>query len=408
MKSVFFSLLFFSVFSQAHNPEYLSAQQPILIDLSTLKTLDLPILAKDEALNLAYTVLTPEMQQQVSEYHHRIGRCAGFEAITDAQANPMTYFTESTKHLQSAFLKEQSYSSISFRIMKVTAKKDISRAIGELKAENLKKHVTWLSSFPDRYNKGANPNAHVTAMAEKLNTMLSSIQYPHTVEVVSHTSTPQKSIRVRLDGKSRPQEIVVLGGHLDSINGMFGGSKPAPGADDNASGSANLIETLRVFAAQKQPERTVEFYWYAGEESGLLGSAEIARAYKDAKKNVVAVMQLDMTLFPGSGEFVFGNITDYTSAWLRDYIVELNKLYVNAKIVEDKCGYGCSDHASWYRQGFPTVMPFEATTSTMNRNIHTDRDLIDSKSNFDHSLLFSKLALAYLMDLSNSTKKQPY
>jgi leucyl aminopeptidase len=151
----------------------------------------------------------------------------------------------------------------------------------------------------------------------------------------------------------------------------------------------------------------VEFFWYAGEESGLLGSAEIAQSYKAENKDVVAVLQLDMTLFPGAGEFVVGNVSDFTSAWLRQYLVALNDAYLQVQLIEDKCGYACSDHASWYRQGYPTLMPFESDTSRMNRKIHTDQDVISPQSSFRHSLVFAKIALAMVMDLGNSTERQP-
>ena len=148
------------------------------------------------------------------------------------------------------------------------------------------------------------------------------------------------------------------------------------------------------------PARTIEIYWYAGEEGGLLGSAEIAKDAKDKAKKVVGVLQLDMTLFAGSGEFTLGSMTDFTSQEMRDLLVQINRDYIGANIVEDKCGYGCSDHASWYRNGYPTLMPFEATVKGMNGNIHTARDTVSSTSNFRHSAMFTKIALAFLMSLS--------
>ncbi|MNT36928.1 Bacterial leucyl aminopeptidase precursor [compost metagenome] len=114
-----------------------------------------------------------------------------------------------------------------------------------------------------------------------------------------------------------------------------------------------------------------------------------------------------MTLFPGSGELVIGSMTDFTSAWLRDYVRAANDTYLHAKVVDDKCGYGCSDHASWYKNGYPAVMPFEATFKQSNQNIHTVKDVISPASNFKHSAVYSKLAVVMGMDLANSTARQP-
>jgi leucyl aminopeptidase len=239
--------------------------------------------------------------------------------------------------------------------------------------------------------------------------MLSASRVPYQIDFIDHRNTKQKSLRVRLPGHARAGEVVVLGGHFDSINqGWGGGSKLAPGADDNASGSSNLLETLRVLIQQPQAARTIDFYWYAGEESGLLGSAEIARAAKEQNAQIVAVLQLDMTLFPGSGEFVIGSMNDFTSAWLRDFLVSINDTYLKVRIVEDACGYGCSDHASWYRQGYPTLMPFEATMRQSNRQIHTANDIVSNASSFRHSLVFSKIALIFAMEIGNSSMSQPY
>jgi leucyl aminopeptidase len=262
-----------------------------------------------------------------------------------------------------------------------------------------------MSKFPSRYNRASDPNVHVRALVEQLKVLGFNSKYPLRVDMIDHTSTQQKTIRVHIEGTQRPNEIVVLGAHFDSIT-MSGNL--APGSDDNASGSANLLDALRVLITKPAPARSVEFFWYAGEESGLLGSAEIAKAYKSQKANVVGALQLDMTLFPGTGSGKIGMMTDYTSPWLRDFVGGLNTAYVGAELIDSSCGYGCSDHASWYRQGYPTVIPFEATMDDMNHNIHTPRDIINAQSNFDHSLLFSKLALSYVLELANSTQKQPF
>jgi leucyl aminopeptidase len=185
----------------------------------------------------------------------------------------------------------------------------------------------------------------------------------------------------------------------------MGGSR-APGADDNGSGSSNLIETLRIFAQGPQPERTVEFYFYAAEELGLVGSGEVARQYKSQAKDVVSVMQLDMTAFPGLGVNNIGSINDFTHPWLQAYLKGIVTSYLPGVTVTDfRCGYGCSDHASWFNEGFPSFAPFEADMNKMNRKIHTTGDVIGDFLNFDHSAIFSKIALAYLMDMSNSTRR---
>lgn len=280
-------------------------------------------------------------------------------------------------------------------------------ALSKVSETNLRATVDFLSTMKSRNHRSADGQNASDAFMKRIDSTIkdaftASRAIPYSLEQIQHSSTPMKSIRLTFTGSKSPRDVIVLGGHLDSINQSFFGPKLAPGADDNASGSANVLEVARILASSGvQPERTLEFYWYAGEEGGLLGSAEIASDAKSAaqqgRKNILGVIQLDMTLFPGSGEFTLGSMTDFTSQDMRDRLKVANDQYVFAKVVEDKCGYGCSDHASWYRNGFSTLMPFEAMKDDMNRNIHSERDTNSTALNYRHSAMFSKLALAIIL-----------
>jgi leucyl aminopeptidase len=388
--------------------------KPVLADLQDLKVLNIPVLSQDAVSNVGYALITPAMQMSLQAHSHLLGKCAGFEDLTaDVGAPGSRSFSKFSAAKMLSSLSEHRkadhfYKVAPFAPVSVIKNAGIEAALNEVSTANIQAGVVWLSKFPTRDNRAPEPNRHVVEMEAALKNMLKNSPLPSQVDLIEHQQTHQKSIRVRLLGKDRPNEIIVLGGHLDSINQSWGGSKEAPGADDNASGSSDLVEALRVVMSKPQPQRTIEFFWYAGEESGLLGSAEIARQYKADNMNVIAVMQLDMTLFPGAGEFVLGNMTDFTSSWLHDYFKAANETYLHVRIVDDQCGYGCSDHASWYRQGYPALMPFEATMKTMNHNIHSARDVISPTSNFEHAKVFAKLAVIFAMDLGNSSLHQPY
>jgi len=83
---------------------------------------------------------------------------------------------------------------------------------------------------------------------------------------------------------------------MDSINLNSPSTGRAPGADDDGTGSVNLIESFRaLIAAGFSPSTPVEFHWYAAEEVGLLGSQAIATNYKNSGKVVKAFMELDMS-----------------------------------------------------------------------------------------------------------------
>ena len=401
-------LLFTAGYTQARETTLSTKTHPVLADLKGLKAIGVKAKLSHEATQVGYAEISPSQEQALAYWAHRNGKCGGYEKLPYNAASYSSLGKSVFGYLSERVKKDQNnsykYTKSSIRPQFQTR---IESAIHEVSESKIKQTIDLLSSFPTRYNKGLTANEPVLALKGHIEEILKDSNLKAQVELISHNSTPQQSIRVRIPGQVRPNEIIVLGGHMDSINQEWFGPKKAPGADDNASGSANLVEALRILSRQPQPERTIDFYWYAGEESGLLGSAEIAREARNSNQDIIAVLQLDMTLFPGSGEFVMGSMTDFTSAWMRTYLESINQLYLKAKIIEDKCGYGCSDHASWYRQGYPTLMPFEATFDGMNHNLHTSKDVINSESSLAHSAMFSKIALIIAMDLGSSTNREP-
>ena len=202
-----------------------------------------------------------------------------------------------------------------------------------------------------------------------------------------------------IPGAALANEVVVLGGHLDSIS-LGGSAGDAPGADDDASGIATLTEVARVLLAKDfRPARTVQLIAYAAEEVGLRGSQDIVRTYQKRGVNVVGVMQLDMTNYQGSEKDIW-LMKDFTSAAQNAFVIQLIDTYVGATWGLDACGYACSDHAPWYRAGVPASMPFESRMAQRNRSIHTARDTLEvSGNNAAHAVKFARLAAAFAVEL---------
>ena len=210
----------------------------------------------------------------------------------------------------------------------------------------------------------------------------------------------QESVILTVQGTTEAQKIIVLGGHMDSIAGG-GGNTVAPGADDNASGIASLTEAIRVLVASGyRPSKTLKFMAYAAEEVGLRGSQEIAAAFKREGKDVAGVIQFDMTNYNGSAEDIF-LITDHTNASQNAFLGGLVKTYTDYRLGETKCGYACSDHASWTKNGYPASFPFESSFNDDNPYIHSAKDtLAQSGGHSKHALKFAKLAIAYLVEMA--------
>lgn len=102
------------------------------------------------------------------------------------------------------------------------------------------------------------------------------------------------NIVATLPGTTDPERVYVLGGHYDSINGVNTDSEgAAPGADDDASGTAVVVEACRVLAASELAA-TIVFVCYDGEEMGLLGSIDHAARLAQAGVDVDGMITNDI------------------------------------------------------------------------------------------------------------------
>lgn len=188
---------------------------------------------------------------------------------------------------------------------------------------------------------------------------------------------------------TNPIETVIVGAHFDSTAGST--SARAPGADDNGSGTVTILEALRVLAnAKYAPKNTLEFHFYAGEEGGLLGSAAVFANYKSSAKNVLAFLNQDMTGYSPNGKITF--YTDYVDSSLTTYATKIAESYIGATAT-DRCGYGCSDHASARSNGFPAAYACEDKMSTSSPYIHTSNDVSSLLSLLGYSLTLSVLTM---------------
>ncbi len=114
-----------------------------------------------------------------------------------------------------------------------------------------------------------------------------------------------------------------------------------------------------------------------------------------------------MTNYRGSAEdIVF--ITDYTDSNLTQFLTTLIDEYLpELTYGYDRCGYACSDHASWHKAGFSAAMPFESKFKDYNPKIHTSQDtLANSDPTGNHAVKFTKLGLAYVIEMANAGSSQ--
>lgn len=288
---------------------------------------------------------------------------------------------------------------------------DVEARLPQMQAENILSTITQLQAFQNRrYN-----SSHGVAASNWLFNLWTNLN-PGTrrdvrISQITHPSWAQKSVEFTILGTGNNNETIVLGAHLDSINGgaATAETQRAPGADDDASGVASLTEIIRVMLQTGyRPKRNIRFIAYAAEEVGLRGSQAVVAALPGRRDKVVGVLQLDMTAFQGDATDIW-IYTDYTSAPQNAFVADLAAVYLPTLTVGyDRCGYGCSDHASWFNAGYPVSFPFEASDTTYNFALHTTQDTTAKFGNqAHHALKFARLGMAFAIELASDGPISP-
>lgn len=189
--------------------------------------------------------------------------------------------------------------------------------------------------------------------------------------------TPYTSwnVAAEITGSVEPDVVVIICGHLDSIT-MNDPWTTAPGADDNGSGSAAVIEAARIMS-EYDFRYTVRFLCFGAEELGLIGSEHYAEQAAAAGDSIIAVMNLDMILYAPAGYrslFVPYNDISQELAMNMDTI---SAEYVPQLDVDVQYSPGTtySDHASFWAQGYPALLGIE-TGVNENPYYHQEDDLL--------------------------------
>jgi leucyl aminopeptidase len=319
---------------------------------------------------------------------HAAGRCGGYMDITDFPDLPVLHLAPIE----------------GLELLSIREEPAVQAALSVLDSSRMRADVEKLSSFHNRYYQSQTGEQAALWIKEQFD-VAGLRRSDLKIELFRHANFRQPSVIATLQGSGPDAaEHIILGAHLDSIQAQFGfpsAGARAPGADDDASGVATLLETFRsVIETGFRPNRTLVFMAYAGEERGLLGSQEISRAWRNQSKVVRGVLQLDMTMYPGT-ERAITFVTDHVSADLTRFSIQLVEHYVKAPWRETQCGYACSDHASWSKLGYPAAFPFEASFNGSNQAIHTERDLI-GLLDMEHGLHFAKLGAAFAIEMAGS------
>ena len=199
---------------------------------------------------------------------------------------------------------------------------------------------------------------------------------------------------------ARMRETVIIGAHYDHL-GHGGEGSLAPestevhnGADDNASGTAAIIEAARTLAAGPPLDRSVLFIAFTGEEKGLWGSAHFVREPTVELERAVAMLNLDMV-----GRVVDDQLTilgfGTAAEWNEIVDMAVGEMPYPLRIAKSPDGFGPSDHSSFYGEGIP-VLHF---LSNLHEDYHRPSDDFD-KINYEGLERVTELTVKILTSLA--------
>jgi len=268
----------------------------------------------------------------------------------------------------------------------------IEKVLEEVDASRIYQEIVTLSNIHTR-------QAQSSGARQAQNYLATTFQnYGFTVTTHSFQSTYTDNVIAEIRGTTNPDEIVVIGAHYDSRNtDRFSTTARAPGADDNASGTAANIEFARVVSELGvRFRRTIRILAFSGEEQGLLGSRAYAAFISQRGDNVIAMFNGDMLGYypnrPGvpitlgmPTRFIDNQLLSSANGITRQYLPGLRIGTTNA------C---CSDQQSFTENGYPAIGYFESELgATAYPGYHNGNDL-PSQLNQEQLGLLGKAIIA--------------
>ena len=223
---------------------------------------------------------------------------------------------------------------------------------------------------------------------------------------IENTHATVNNVLAYLPGKT--DEYIILGAHYDHLGrGNFDSLAPSqigqihPGADDNASGTAGLLELARMLSPLKgQLQRGILFASFAGEELGLLGSAEWVKEPTKPLDNAVAMLNMDMIGRINGGKVYIGGVgTGSTFA----KVLQQAETDSQLKFETSQGGYASSDHTSFVAKRIPVLFFF----SGLHSDYHKPSDTWE-KINGESAVQLLNVVAKASLEIASETEKPSF
>lgn len=203
-------------------------------------------------------------------------------------------------------------------------------------------------------------------------------------------------------------EYVVIGAHYDHIgkSKQVGDDVIANGANDNAAGTAAVMQMAKYFSKVKRNKRSIVFVLFAAEEKGLLGSKHLAKEMKEADKDVYAMLNFEMIGVPLDKDY-----TAYVTGFDKSNLAEKMNAYASASLAgflpeaKQYQLFSRSDNYPFYEEFNIPAQTFCTFDFTNYNYYHHVDDEID-KLDFNHMASFVNAYLPAVEKVVNSAPNE--
>jgi Zn-dependent M28 family amino/carboxypeptidase len=243
----------------------------------------------------------------------------------------------------------------------------VTQMVAEVAKDRLAETVTAFASIGSRFS----PTTGCRTAGTSIYNFLSRLGLVAEYETFRYNSPlvagggMGRNVVAAVSGTTFPERAVIVGAHYDSFSNEL---RIAPGADDNASGTAALLEIARVLSRHRFPV-TIKFIAFDAEELGTHGSEHAAAVARNRRDVVVAMLNLDMVAFTDAGTRALAVVPDRGSQWLADRFIETASRYASQLRVVKRVNvkWARSDQMSFWEAGYAALGISE---DDPNRNPH--------------------------------------
>ena len=268
-------------------------------------------------------------------------------------------------------LPENEYVVRTARRTQRRAAPDISAIIDLVSRDQLFDSLTLLAGLRTRHSL----STHFSSAVDWAQARLESFGFTVSKFPISVGSATSDNVVAIKPGTGADRLLVLSTAHLDSVNLGGGPGAVAPGADDNGSGAAGLVEIGRVLGGLSF-EHDLRLILFGGEEQGLHGSEQYVAALDQADRSRVdAVINMDMIGTLNVPELTVLLEGAPVSQRLMDDLGDAAQAYTSL-IVQTSLHPFASDHVPFIRAGLPALLTIEGS-DTANTNVHTANDTLD-------------------------------